>query len=34
MLQEYRVSLWAQKLGTSVKVSPQRLEKQWAKTMD
>jgi len=28
-LEEYRVSLWAQQLGTSVKVSPQRLDKQW-----
>ncbi len=31
MLQEYRVSLFAQKLGTSETVSPQRLEKQWSK---
>ena len=31
MLQEYRVSLFAQKLGTSETVSPQRLEKQWKK---
>jgi ATP-dependent helicase HrpA len=30
-LEELRVSLFAQKLGTSVPVSPQRLEKQWAK---
>jgi ATP-dependent helicase HrpA len=29
MLQEYRVSLFAQELGTSLKVSPQRLERQW-----
>ncbi|HBT78486.1 MAG TPA: ATP-dependent RNA helicase HrpA [Planctomycetaceae bacterium] len=29
MLEEYRVSLFAQKLGTAVKVSRQRLEKQW-----
>ena len=31
MLAEFRVSLFAQKLGTAVKVSPQRLEKQWSK---
>jgi ATP-dependent helicase HrpA len=31
MLEEFRVSLFAQQLGTSIKVSPQRLEKQWAK---
>jgi len=31
MLEEYRVSLFAQQLGTSIKVSPQRLEKLWAK---
>lgn len=31
MLEELRVSLFAQQLGTSIKVSPQRLEKQWAK---
>ncbi|MDR0871576.1 MAG: ATP-dependent RNA helicase HrpA, partial [Planctomycetaceae bacterium] len=31
MLEEYRVSLFAQKLGTAVKVSPQRLDKQWEK---
>jgi len=31
MIEEYRVSLFAQKLGTIVKVSPQRLEKQWEK---
>lgn len=34
MLQEYRVSLWAQQLGTASKVSPQRLEKLWSKTLD
>ena len=34
MLQEYRVSLWAQQLGTAIKVSPQRLEKLWSKTLD
>lgn len=31
MLEEYRVSCFAQPLGTSVTVSPKRLEKQWAK---
>lgn len=31
MLEEYRVSLFAQSLGTIVKVSPQRMEKQWSK---
>jgi ATP-dependent helicase HrpA len=31
MLEEYRVSLFAQKLGTAVSVSPKRLEQQWAK---
>jgi ATP-dependent helicase HrpA len=31
MLEEYRVSLFAQTLGTSMKVSPQRLARQWAK---
>lgn len=31
MIEEYRVSLFAQSIGTSVKVSPQRLEKQWEK---
>jgi ATP-dependent helicase HrpA len=31
MLEEYRVSLFAQKLGTAVPVSPKRLEQQWAK---
>ena len=31
MLQEYRVSLFAQKLGTSETVSAKRLEKQWKK---
>lgn len=29
MLEEYRVSLFDQRLGTSMKVSPQRLERQW-----
>ncbi|MCL2624733.1 MAG: DUF3418 domain-containing protein, partial [Planctomycetaceae bacterium] len=32
MLEEYRVSLFAQKLGTSIKVSETRLEKQFEKT--
>jgi ATP-dependent helicase HrpA len=31
MLEEYRVSLFAQKLGTAVPVSFKRLEQQWAK---
>ena len=31
MLEEYRVSLFAQKLGTSIPVSPKRLEQQWSK---
>lgn len=31
MLEEYRVSLFAQQLGTAGKVSTQRLEKQWQK---
>ena len=31
MLEEYRVSLFAQKLGTSNPVSPKRLQQQWAK---
>ncbi len=30
MLEEYRVALFAQELGTAVQVSPKRLEKQWA----
>ncbi|MBC8356089.1 MAG: ATP-dependent RNA helicase HrpA [Planctomycetes bacterium] len=29
MLEEYRVSLFAQQHGTAIKVSPQRLDKQW-----
>lgn len=32
MIEEFRVSLFAQELGTSLKVSPQRLDKQWHKT--
>ncbi|HMC10315.1 MAG TPA: DUF3418 domain-containing protein, partial [Pirellulaceae bacterium] len=31
MTEELRVSLFAQELGTSIPVSPQRLDKQWAK---
>ena len=31
MLEEYRVSLFAQKLGTSMPVSGKRLDQQWAK---
>ena len=31
MLEEYRVSLFAQQLGTAVKISAQRLDKQWQK---
>ena len=31
MLEEYRVSLFAQKLGTAIPVSPNRLEQQFAK---
>ena len=31
MIEELRVSLFAQELGTSIPVSPQRLDKQWAK---
>jgi ATP-dependent helicase HrpA len=31
MLEEYRVSLFAQKLGTAIPVSPKRLEQQWAR---
>lgn len=31
MLEELRVSLFAQELGTSMPVSPQRLDKQWSK---
>jgi len=32
MLEEYRVSLFDQRLGTAMKVSPQRLERQWTET--
>jgi ATP-dependent helicase HrpA len=31
MLEELRISLFAQKLGTAIPISPQRLEKQWSK---
>jgi ATP-dependent helicase HrpA len=31
MIEEFRVSLFAQQLGTSLSVSAKRLEKQWAK---
>jgi ATP-dependent helicase HrpA len=31
LVEELRVSLFAQELGTSQSVSPQRLDKQWAK---
>jgi ATP-dependent helicase HrpA len=31
MLEEYRISLFAQELGTAVRVSPERLESQWRK---
>jgi len=31
MLEEYRVSLFAQRLGTALPVSAQRLDRQWAK---
>lgn len=30
MLEEYRVSLWAQQLGTKMPISDKRLNKQWA----
>lgn len=33
MLEEFRVSLFAQQIGTSVTVSPQRLDKQWKRVM-
>ena len=32
MLEEYRVSVYAQELRTAIKVSPERLDRQWAKT--
>jgi ATP-dependent helicase HrpA len=31
MIEEFRVSQFAQTIGTSVKISPQRLDKQWKK---
>jgi ATP-dependent helicase HrpA len=31
MLEEYRVSAFAQRLGTSLPVSPNRLDQQWSK---
>jgi ATP-dependent helicase HrpA len=31
MIEEYRISLFAQRLGTTIKVSPQRLDKQFEK---
>lgn len=34
MIEEYRVSLFAQELGTAVPVSSVRLEKQWGKVQD
>jgi len=34
MLEEYRVSLFAQELGTSIAVSAKRLDRQWAKIQD
>jgi ATP-dependent helicase HrpA len=33
MIEEYRVSLFAQRLGTAMKVSPQRLDRQFAKVI-
>jgi ATP-dependent RNA helicase HrpA len=33
MIEELRVSLFAQELGTSIPVSPQRLDKQWSKVL-
>ncbi|HJN52474.1 MAG: ATP-dependent RNA helicase HrpA [Pseudomonadales bacterium] len=33
MIEEYRVSLFAQSLGTSIPISPKRLEKQWLKVV-
>lgn len=34
MLEEYRVSLFAQQLGTKIPVSDKRMAKQWAQTLD
>ena len=33
MIEDFRVSLFAQQLGTSMPVSAQRLEKQWAQVV-
>lgn len=33
MLEEYRVSMFAQPLGTSIKVSGKRLEREWERSM-
>lgn len=33
MLEEYRISIFAQRLGTAVSVSPKRLAAQWEKTI-
>ncbi len=33
MVEEYRVSLFDQRLGTAVTVSPERLDKQWERTV-
>ncbi len=32
MIEEFRVSLFAQELGAAIKISTQRLDKQWSKT--
>ncbi|QDU06974.1 ATP-dependent RNA helicase HrpA [Gimesia aquarii] len=34
MLEEYRISLFAQKLGTALKISPKILDQQWAAVRD
>ena len=34
MLEEFRVSLYAQSLGTSLPVSSKRLQEQWQKVLD
>ncbi len=34
LVEEYRISLFAQTLGTAVSVSPERLEKQWGKVQN
>ena len=34
MIEEFRVSLFAQELGTLMTVSPQRMDKQWAKVRE